>query len=335
MVATASVDPHSPLSCPETQQVSPLDEGLWNELMTPRWVYWRRRSADLDLTPSQRRYADARARRLDSPYTKRLDGCARSGVNVKCGCKGRRDTRWFTCRQHLVCERCQHERARRLGVRIRKGLEAAAAANPHLMVVLITISVRHTGDIAADRKALARGWRRFYKAYHRRWGAFPYVGTHEITPGRDKLGHPHAHIVALWPHRRWGPNAPGPRDEDDLATLWRAACPESTRINFEASRSVKGAARYVSKYISKGVQGAEFAPELRTRVVCGTYGTRWLMSSVGFWVPFVPCCPDCQQPIVRVILRDPWRRDAFPVDWCPDGTADPDAGCQLAIQSLS
>jgi hypothetical protein len=188
--------------------------------------------------------------------------------------------------------------------KIYAGLEAASSREPGLMVVLITLTVRHTGDIAADREALARGWRRFYLAYRRRFGTFAYVGTHEITPGDDKLGHPHAHVVALWPFRDWGL----------LAELWRAACPESTRINFRASRNAKHAARYVSKYVSKGVQGADFSPELRARVLAGTYGTRWMMTSVRFWVPWEPKCSCCGESVRRAMLRDPFP-DAAHSNW--------------------
>lgn len=225
--------------------------------------------------------------------------------------------------------------------RIANGLEGAKAQNPNLMVVLITISVRHTGDIGADRQALAEGWRRFYKAYHKQWGRFPYVGTHEITTGRDGLGHPHMHIVALWPRRKWGPGAPGPVDEPDLRSMWRRACPQSEQINFQASRSVKHAARYVSKYVSKGIQTDDFTPELRARALAGTYGTRWLCSSVGFWIPFVPCCPGCGQSVQRVRLtlanHDP---DPFPdAAHSHRRRYDPDTpefhrGYQFAFQAL-
>jgi hypothetical protein len=184
--------------------------------------------------------------------------------------------------------------------RIWSGLEAAAAANRGAMVVLITITLRHSGDVAADRKALADGWRRFYLAYRRRFGAFPYVGTHEVTPGDDGLGHPHAHIVALWPWRDWG----------KLNALWRACCPQSEQINFRASRTVKYAARYVSKYVSKGVQEAAFTPELRARILAGTYGTRWVFSSVRFWAPFEPACRCCGEPVRRAMLRNPFPDDA-------------------------
>lgn len=311
----------SGLSSPESQQVSPVDEATWASEMEPRRLRWEARAVDPSLTRQQRRYAFRRARRLRRPYVERLDGCARAGVLVKCACPGKRDVRWYACRQHVMCERCQRQRSKRMGARVRAGLENAHAQAPKLMAVLITISVRHTGDIGADRASLARGWRRFYRAYHRRFGAFPYVGTHEITPGRDKLGHPHAHIVALWPFRDWS----------QLAELWRAACPESTRISFVASRSVRGAAKYVSKYISKGVQTDEFSPELRARILAGTYQTRWLMSSVRFWVPFVPVCRCCKQPVQRLVLRNPWHA----CDPWVDRWRDPEPAIQLAIETLS
>lgn len=334
MVA-AALSSDSAFTCPESQQVSPplVHEETWSTLMMPRRRRWEARSDDQDLTGSQRRYAHRRARRMKGTYASKVDGCARAGVVVKCGCPGKRDVRWYSCRQHLVCERCQHKRAKRTGARIRHGLEAAAATahehwrtNGRLMAVMITIGVRHTGDIEADRRTLASGWRRFYKAYHRRFGAFPYVGTHEITTGTDGLGHPHAHIVVLWPYRDWF----------EMQLLWRAACPQSEHISFRASHSVKGAARYVSKYISKGVQTADFSPELRARVLAGTYGTRWLMSSVRFWQPFAPVCPCCSQPIVRARLRDPWPDDAHST-WRTRRPDDPDplAGGQCAIEAFS
>jgi len=37
--------------------------------------------------------------------------------------------------------------------RIFAGLERASSMNPGLMVVLITLTVRHTGDIGADRES--------------------------------------------------------------------------------------------------------------------------------------------------------------------------------------
>lgn len=313
----ASVAPsESALASPESQQVSPpgtrcdspppVDEGLWNELMCSRWARWRRRSRDPELTPSQRRYADRRARRMENSYESRLEGCSRAGVVVKCGCPGRRAVRYYTCRQHLLCSACRKSRSRRMRARIWAGLDAAFQRERRLKVVLVTITVRHSGCVETDRKNLAAGWRRFYKAYWRRFRGFAYVGTHEVTAGWDGFGHPHAHIVALWPWRDWG----------ELRQMWLRACPQSEQIHFRASRTVKHAARYVSKYVSKGVQTDDFSPELRARVLAGTYGTRWVFSSVRFWAPFEPLCPCCGQAVRRAMLRDPfpdaahshWRR---------------------------
>jgi hypothetical protein len=194
--------------------------------------------------------------------------------------------------------------------------------------VLVTLTVRHSGDIAADRKALADGWRRFYKAYNRRFGAFPYVGTYELTAGTDGLGHIHIHIVALWPYRDWSL----------LSSLWRAGCPESSHINFKAGENLTRAAHYLSKYISKGVQTDDFSPELRARVLAGTYGTRWLMTSVRFWVPFEPVCPCCKQPVVRARVRDPFP-DASHSNWrrydCSNYLDETARWYQTAIEALS
>lgn len=280
----------------ESQQVSPVESDLWVRLMEPQYWLWLGRSLDRDRSHAKRLYAARRARRLRRPYHERTDRCARAGVTVRCACPGRRDVRWFTCRQHLVCGHCRSKRSKRIGARIRAGVEAASSRRPRLRWHLLTLTLRHSGDVAADRAALARGWRRFYKALHRRWGDFSYVGTWEVTAGRDGLGHPHAHVVALWPWRDWAV----------VSALWRQSCPESSHISIERARNVKRAARYVSKYVAKGVEADEFTPELRARVLAGTYGTRWLFSSVRFWVPFEPCCPACGQKVTPCVKLYPW-----------------------------
>jgi hypothetical protein len=198
------------------------------------------------------------------------------------------------------------------------------------MAVLVTISVRHTGDIGQDRRDLVAGWQRFRKMVGRRIGAFQFIGVHEITPGRDELGHPHAHIVCLWPFIDWS----------ELYELWREACPQSTRINFKASYSVRGAAKYVAKYTSKGVDTSDFSPEMRARAVAGTYGTRWLFSSQKMWVPFVPLCPCCKQPITRDIVTKWLASDAGVTSVEDRGRSDDDdddpvSVYQLAIQEVS
>jgi hypothetical protein len=323
------VGPLSALPCQDGQQLSrpaEVDEDLWSSLMEPHRTRYEARSRDPLLTPSQVAYARARAKRLSESYIGRAFDCGKAGKRVRCGCGPAIMT--YGCRQHLVCAACRIRRAKKQGARIYKALAAAHhEAERGTLAVLVTISVRHTGDIGQDRRDLVAGWRRFYKSLHRQIGAFKYIGVHEITPGRDGLGHPHAHVVCLWPHLDWS----------KLSAMWRDACPQSTRINFQASYSVRGAAKYISKYVSKGVETSDFSPELRARAVAGTYGSRWLFTSVRIWLPYEHVCPCCKQPITRDIVTEWLATDVpdNPIDWGPpDWVREPDIVNQLAIQAI-
>jgi len=306
----------SGLPCPESQHVSRalvLDEPRRLRLLETRAARWGDRAAKV---PGYRArvYAQRRHRSLTRPIGPRVAACGSVAKRARCGC----GTRWvaMTCRQHLLCGPCLAARSRRLGRRIQEGLLAAQAQYRAALctrgaqrwrVVLLTLTVRHTGDIEADRAALMAGWRGLYKAMHRRaWGRFPYVGVIEVTPGRDGLGHVHAHVAAVWPWRDWSM----------VAKLWRQSCPQSTRINIQQARSTSGAAKYLGKYLSKGTQDANFTPELRASVVAGLYNTRQVFTSVRFWVAWVPCCQKCQAPVrlLVVIVKDAYNRGLPPDD---------------------
>lgn len=191
-------------------------------------------------------------------------------------------------------------------------------------VVLLTLTIRHTGDVEADRRELAAGWRRFYKSMWSRFGKFPYVGVWEVTPGRDELGHVHAHVAAIWPYRDWSV----------CAALWREACPTSERISFVASRrdrrpsDPKSVANYLGKYLSKGIQGVDFSPALRSRVVAGTYNTRWVFTSRRFWQYFQPCCKACGQPVIAAQYR--FRGEPYRPDDATGARGDPQASLELS-----
>ena len=200
--------------------------------------------------------------------------------------------------------------------KIAAALERAWQAAPAgYQLVMVTIGLPHDPDVGRVRKELAASWRRFRQANHRRWGEFFYVGTHELTAGTDGLGHPHAHVVCLWPIGRPDDGSQG--DWKLQRELWLQAAPTSTRVNFEASKAPHKAARYISKYVSKGVQTQDFTPELRARVLAGTYNTRWIFSSVGAWVKFQPCCKRCGVSVTRVSLT--WHgRCTSPPDSTPE-----------------
>ena len=167
-------------------------EALFLDLLAPRRAAWRRRAA-AGGPEGNVVYALRRAEALARPFSAKLKRCRTRGVRIKCGCRGWRGFRPYTCRQPLVCRWCARDRCKRMGSRMREGLAAALTPSPgwrpNQRIVLVTITLRHSGNIEQDRADLAVGWRRFRKALWKRWGWFPFVGVWEVTPGRDGLGH--------------------------------------------------------------------------------------------------------------------------------------------------
>jgi hypothetical protein len=194
---------------------------------------------------------------------------------------------------------CRKKRAKKLVQGIWSGLEAAARADPSRLTVLITLTLRPTGDMGADARALMAGWREYYRRNNRRWGRFPYVLVREL----HLSGVQHLHVVALWPHGYPGDGTQG--DWAEQRELWLESCSSSERINFSAGRGVSHAARYVAKYVSKGVQSPEYSPQLRADIIGASYNAHWVASSKGFFQKFVPCCPACKERIVPARYRFP------------------------------
>jgi len=273
--------------------------------MEPRVEKWKARAALPDLPWNLRTYAESRVRGIRRPLSERVARCNVRGVMLRCACRGRRTMKWYGCRQHMVCSSCARARARRMTRRITEGLSAAVArAERGRRLVLITLTLRHSGDVAQDRKDLSDGWRGLYKALRRRGLAFDYAGVVEVTPGEDGLGHVHMHIVALWPWISF----------KMVRDLWLAACPRSERITFVGKRrdgrrsTAKSAAKYIGKYVSKGVQSADFTPELRADVLAAMYQARMVFTSQGFWQPFEPKCTSCNTRRFCAIFR--WHGNA-------------------------
>lgn len=284
---------------------------------------WAARIADPSLSASQHAYATKRYARLSGHYRDRERSCARVGVEVKCECPGKRSVRWYTCRQHLTCVRCRVERSKKLTAKIRSALaDRWERAPANQLLVMMTIALRHTGDVSADRRELALAWERFRKAVHKRFGKFSFVGTYEVTPGGDSLGHVHAHVVCMWPR-----GAPGSGEHGDwslLRTLWVESAglgpdgvERSTRCSFVASGSPKHAAGYVAKYVAKGVTTSGFDSVLAAKVVSATYNKRWVFTSWRFWLPFAPVCRCCGWPVVRATFN--FQHAANPLPWTRDG----------------
>lgn len=302
------------LPCLRVQQLSDpqnlVDEGLRADLMTPHRVRWEARSAAMREARDHVRatYAARRVAALARPVAKTMERCSTAGVLVECKCPGKRPV-WYGCRQHWTCAVCRRQRTRRLRARLRKGIEArwAEARAAELpgwrtqhRLVLITMSVRHTGDLAADKRSISDGWRRFYKSMHAEHGKHHYSWVWEVTPGEDQLGHVHAHVAVIWPYIDW----------HDVRAKWDAACPESEHFSLVASTTPRRASKYLSKYLSKGVDTADFTPEMRARVVAAFYGARTVNTSAHFWLPVSSClCGNCKAPVqVSRSVGESWLR---------------------------
>ena len=237
-------------------------------------------------------YAAARARSLRTPLGPRIARCGT--VSFEVACARRSATVPRACRQWWLCASCRRRRSNGLRGRMTAGLKAAwsrmTAGGERCGLRLVTLTVRHSGDVDKDRRALADGWRAFYKSLRdflaecegERWRRMPYVASWEVTPGADGRGHVHLHLVVIWP--RFVPYG-------KVRTLWLRACPQSERIHIAGgSNAPDKAANYLAKYISKGVEVGGFSEELQASVLASFYNAHLVLTSRGFWLPKVCAC---------------------------------------------
>lgn len=268
-----------------------------------RRVKWEARRVEMAARGDVKRadYAAKRARALSRDVAPTLDECGRRQRPQACHCTGAHagaHSVRFMCRQFMLCDECNRRRASKLKRRMAAGLDAALTSamtdyrrrgcprRGRPQIVLMTMTVRHSGDVEADRDAIERGWRRFYKRLHKRGLDAPYCGAWEATSGRDGLGHVHLHVAIVWPFVEWK----GPKG---LRALWLASCPESNHIDLAARRrdglasTGKSAASYIAKYLSKGVSVDRMGVDLSADVVASAYNRRSVKSSARFWVPLV------------------------------------------------
>lgn len=298
------------------------------------------------LSESQRAYAGRRASSLAGSYFARQDACERTGSPTRCGCrvpgraqeafpardewtratKPREGVAWHSCRRHLTCDRCRRSRSNREGTRIRTALANHVERLPRgYHVVMVTVGLRHSGDVRADRVELSESWRRFRDSYAHRFGRFPFVGVFEVTPGEDKLGHVHAHVLCVWPIGRKGSGSGG--DWQLLREIWvKAARGRSEVIFFSRVKRCGDAAGYVAKYVAKGVASDEFSPELAAHVASATYNTRFVFTSRFFWLKWERRCTSCGAKVVNATFR--WSRVEDPPSPPPsDWSTGPPSGC--------
>lgn len=254
-------------------------------LLKPLRLRWAERARQAD-TIGRREYAAQRAASLGRRLQPRLAKCGHVVLSAVCG-NGVVADFPRGCRLWWLCGKCRARRSHAMTRRITESLERAVAEGPaRARLRLLTLTVRHSGNVDEDRRALARGWRAFYKSLHRWLGRHAYVGVWEVTPGRDALGHAHLHVAIVWPRFvAYG----------RVRRLWLRACPESRRINIQtAQKGAHGCAQYLAKYMSKGVDTAGFTDDLKARIVASFYNARLVLTSWRFWGP--KTCDCCGMP---------------------------------------
>lgn len=259
--------------------------------------------------PALREYAAQRAAALGRRPSAKVDTCgATIGQEITCGC-GTVDLVPIHCGGRWTCRRCGRRWAQRQKRRMAESLTCAAedareawrrsgsrrGARPQ--VVLATLTVRHSGDLAQDRARIMRGWRAVYKALHRLLGGMEYCGCWEATPGRDGLGHVHLHVATIWPFVDWR----------YIRRVYCSAVGDpSAQIDLAAAhKGARGAAAYVAKYASKGVDLSSWPPLLAGELVGAMYGKRGVQSSHRFWRRRGTPCRHCGEACRR--YQPSWR----------------------------
>lgn len=275
-----------------------------------------------------------RAAALARPLRERIEACGQGAPLVlECAC-GRVKVP-TSCGQRQVCRTCNGRTMRRIRAKLTKAMRARVEANARAhklrgaprgaarLPMMLTLTVRHSGDLLHDRTTLQRGWQRLRGWLHRRLklapggrGQFDYAMTWETTPGNDGLGHVHAHVVALLPFVPFRDL----RDEWVRATggastgIHCAVPKDKTGRRIGGDRAAARAAEYLAKYASKGVDLEDFTPELAANVLDAAWGRRVCSTSHGFWLPKPPCeCKVCKER--WLVVEKPPRNERQRAVW--------------------
>lgn len=242
-------------------------------------------------------WAENRARALSMSRADVLSTCGKRWRQTECGC-GRRD-QLVWCDQAQLCSRCRKWWWGKWRARITSSLErhvADARARWYARgkrgmrpgVYLLTLTGPHSGNIETDRVRLGDAWRKLTKAANagRWWGA--YALAWEVTCGPTKLApdrgphdvHVHMHVAVV---SSWIPY-------EDLHRAWRAAMPgarvldvKSPQLTKHARTEAESAARYLAKYVTKGVEPSEFTGRKAGELLVAFRGRRKVTTSRYFW----------------------------------------------------
>lgn len=296
-----------------------LADAGWYARAAERWEPGRPGSrAELERAAAAARrrakYARARVESLSRHVGPRAARCGQQERWIRCGCAGgAAQPIPARCNVRGVCVECDRRRGRRMRRRMVAAVthhqRAARAARRSATVRLLTLTVAHSGDLARDRAELVKGWQQLRKQLHRWWGRVPpFALVWETTAGADGRGHEHAHVLVI--------GGPGWWPYAAMRRVWMTACPRSKSLQIDAVRGgAAGAARYVSKYVTKGIDhAAGWSDELTAQWLAAHYGARMVATSRGFWTFHVerrPCasCGECYRVAERPSTWELARRE--------------------------
>ena len=264
------------------------------------------------LAPMGGRWHRARARGARRTVVERTEKCGTfDTAELHCHGCGLVHRVVHRCRVAWACERCRKRYWRTWSHRLRNALatELAEAAytwrrqgRPRKRapkLVLLTLTIRHSGDVELDRTRIAEAWPRWRAWLWRRVGAPPFARVWEFTDGKDGKGHVHLHVATVWP---W-------LDFSELHKAWsRATRGEGTHVDVGTGKdkgkhrrpvSSKHAASYLAKYATKGSKSDD--PELLCAWVRASTGRRRVTTSRRLCPPPEPMgCWTCYYPRWRV-----------------------------------
>jgi plasmid rolling circle replication initiator protein Rep len=193
-----------------------------------------------------------------------------------------------TCKKHMLCPFCARRRASKM---LEKNLpKFEVASKPHLIPVLLTLTVKNGLDLTERFNHLKKGVqtllsrRRQYLANGRGFNEFCKVDgamfSYEITHNPESGWHPHVHMVALLDDYI---------DVRKLSDLWRDVTGDSFIVDVRKLRtsdigkdsgSIVDAMQEVFKYALKFSDLSldrqfEAWETLRTKRLTGSFGSLW------------------------------------------------------------
>jgi hypothetical protein len=231
------------------------------------------------LAPFSGRWHLSRARGARRTFAERTAACGTfDAAELHCKGCGTVHRVLHRCRVAWACETCRKAYWRSWSHRLRNALAAELmeaaytwrrAGRPRMhapKLVLLTLTIRHSGDVELDRARIAEAWPRWRAWLWRRVGAPPFARVWEFTDGKDDKGHAHLHVATIWPFVSFS----------ELHAAWsRATHGEGTHVDVARGKhkkpvSSKAAAAYLAKYATKGSESGNAA------LLCA-----WIRASTG------------------------------------------------------